>query len=368
MHLRTTWFGSFLLDGATIVEKRLFPQEAQEIALRLKILSDEGILDEEKDLATIANGSDTGLMVAEQRLLGLEEAEYDDGNVEIPLPADHGFSINLLHDATLKVGSDRFAESITPDMHLIQAVNSLEDLQKTTNLLMERIRDWYGLHFPQLENMVDDYRYIKLIRELGDREAVMEKEPDLKTGLELGGEITESDLATLKTLGKLWNETKTAETAMERHIISRVEEIAPNMSGLIGPVLAARLIAIAGGLNRLARMPSSTIQLLGAEKALFRSLKEGSRGPKHGIIFLHPLVNGTPYWARGKAARALAGKVSVAARVDSQAGEDISAQLKNSVEKRVASVREQAKRKGPPNKRNKGGGGHFKKGKKGRRQ
>ena len=103
---------------------------------------------------------------------------------------------------------------------------------------------------------------------------------------------------------------------MEMEVSASAEELAPNLSSLAGSVLAARLISRAGGLRRLAGMPSSRVQIMGAEKSLFKHLKGHAPSPKHGIIYRHPAVIGSPKRLRGKVARALAGKLAIAARLD----------------------------------------------------
>jgi nucleolar protein 56 len=126
-----------------------------------------------------------------------------------------------------------------------------------------------------------------------------------------------------------------------------MEEVAPNTKALAGSLLGARLIAIAGGLSNLSRKPASTIQILGAEKALFRSLKTGTLPPKHGLIFQHTFLHDAKRWQRGKIARALAGKLAIAVRTDAFGGRDIRAALKADLDKRVAEIQEKY-REPPP--------------------
>jgi len=123
-----------------------------------------------------------------------------------------------------------------------------------------------------------------------------------------------------------------------KHIEKLVEEISPNVAAIAGPSLAAKLITRAGGVLELAKLPSSTIQVLGAEKALFRALKLGVRPPKHGIIFQHPLVHSTPRKFRGKVARVLASKISLAAKMDAFRGEDLSEGLKRELKVKVDKI------------------------------
>jgi nucleolar protein 56 len=119
-----------------------------------------------------------------------------------------------------------------------------------------------------------------------------------------------------------------------------MEEVAPNMTSILGPLLSARLMSIAGSLTNLAKMPASTVQVLGAEKALFRSLKTGSRPPKHGVIFQYQHIHAAPKWQRGKIARALSGKLSIAARIDAFGGEFIGEMLRNRLERKIREIQD----------------------------
>jgi nucleolar protein 56 len=119
---------------------------------------------------------------------------------------------------------------------------------------------------------------------------------------------------------------------LEAHVASTAKDVAPNLSEVAGPVLAAKLIEKAGSVTKLAMMPSSTIQLLGAEKALFRAKKSRSKPPKHGLIFQHPYVHSKPRRLRGRAARMLAAKLAIAARADAFSGNPIGAELVKELE------------------------------------
>ena len=127
-----------------------------------------------------------------------------------------------------------------------------------------------------------------------------------------------------------------------------MEEVAPNTKAVAGALLGARLIAIAGSLQNLAMRPASTIQVLGAEKALFRSLKTGARPPKHGLIFQHALLHDAKRWQRGKIARVIAGKLAIAARADAFGGRYVGDKLKADIDKRIAEIQEKYKEPPPP--------------------
>jgi nucleolar protein 56 len=128
---------------------------------------------------------------------------------------------------------------------------------------------------------------------------------------------------------------------LEEYIGNLMESVAPNMTVLAGPMVSARLISLAGSLKELARKPSSTIQIYGAEKALFRSMKTKATPPKHGVIFQVPLIHSAPYWQRGKLSRALAGKLTIAARVDAYSDRDIGDNLLEELNSRVEEIKKQ---------------------------
>ena len=126
---------------------------------------------------------------------------------------------------------------------------------------------------------------------------------------------------------------------LEKQIDLDMHDNAPNISKIVGSLIGARLISLAGGIERLATMPSSTIQLLGAEKALFRYKKEGGKPPKHGVIFQHPKINRNPKEIRGKIARIFASKIAIAAKADAFTKRDISKDLKDELDKRIKDIK-----------------------------
>jgi len=158
--------------------------------------------------------------------------------------------------------------------------------------------------------------------------------------------MAEKDLTEIQALSKNVLELYELRKDMENYVDKTMKEVAPNTRAIAGALLGARLIAIAGSLQNLAMRPASTIQVLGAEKALFRSLKTGARPPKHGLIFQHALLHDAKRWQRGKIARVLAGKLAIAARIDAFGGKYIGESLKADVDRRLAEIRE--KYKEPP--------------------
>ena len=271
---------------------------------------------------------------------------------------NHGVSIEL---AKLRVKG----ATENRDLLISQAIQALDDLDKTTNLFIGRLREWYGLHFPELDRLVEKHEtYARLIINIGNKDnftvEVLEKESIPKNKTEnictvaknsMGADISADDLREIQALSRNVLEMYGLRKNIDIYISKTMEEVAPNTKAVAGALLGARLIAIAGGLQNLAMKPASTIQVLGAEKALFRSLKTGSRPPKHGLIFQHTLLHDAKRWQRGKIARVIAGKLAIAARIDAFGGKYLGEALKSDIDKRLKEILE--KYKEPPSPRDK---------------
>lgn len=239
------------------------------------------------------------------------------------------------------------------DQMVAQAILSIDDLDRTINLFMNRIREWYGFHFPELSRIVEKHEtYAKLVLSLGSRRDFTEanlETTDLPTTKitqisgaaqkSMGADFADNDIATIQHLCKQCIQLSLLRQSLEGYSNSVVEEVAPNIQALVGSLLASRLITSAGGLMNLAKMPASTIQVLGAEKALFRALKTGAKPPKHGVIFQDALIHASKKWQRGKMSRALAGKLAIAARADAFSKRYIGEFLKAALLKRADEIR-----------------------------
>jgi nucleolar protein 56 len=249
---------------------------------------------------------------------------------------DSGFASNLqdtlgkLREFALGFSSSKVTEiSQSPDLHIIQAINSLDEIDKIANGLSSRLREWYGLHFPELDNMIDSINGYAQIVMAGKRESLSKQVfeeagfPESKVNMlsliltkSRGGEISDINLVIVQSIAKQILDFHELRKKLEEHVESEMLEIAPNTSAILGSAVGARILGRAGSLKKMASMPASTIQVLGAEKALFRALKTGAQPPKHGLLFQHAMVHAAPRWQRGKIARAVAAKAVIAARVD----------------------------------------------------
>jgi nucleolar protein 56 len=256
-------------------------------------------------------------------------------------------------DIALEITKLRVKEAVEKrDLIIMQAIQTIDDLDKTVNLFMSRVREWYGIHFPELDRLLDKHEtYARLVFKLGNKDNFtgerLEKEDVPQSKAEkiaksaetsMGADLTETDLTQIQTLCKNVLELYQLRQALENYLNTTMEEVTPNVKAIASSSLGARLITLAGGLTNLAKMPSSTIQVLGAEKALFRSLKTGARPPKHGIIFQHALLHEAKKWQRGKIARAMAGKLAIAARADAFGSRYIGEELKADLEKRIEEI------------------------------
>ena len=290
-YLVTKWFGTFLCDENKVQKKILFPKHEKEILNRLRSIEKNQILDEEKKIV-----ENTTIIVNEKRLQQLgtftDDPFFKTINIE---PKDYGYTQELFHAVSAMLAQQRVEELLqSEDLQIIQMVNALDDLVQTANLLSERLSSWALIPTPK--------KKVKPFE---------------------------------KTLIAVKDEMK----RLEKQIEIDMKTIAPNTSSIIGPLIGARLISLAGGMQRMAMLPASTIQILGAEKALFRFKKEGGRPPKHGVIFQHPLVNRALKVERGKIARLLATKISTAVKADVFTKRDITHDLLREIEIRLKEIR-----------------------------
>lgn len=258
-----------------------------------------------------------------------------------------------LHKASLCVTRERVKEAAERrDKLIVQVIDALDDVTKIINLMVSRLREWYSIHFPELDNLVDNHKlFTKMVLEIGERKNFEDKistytiSDELKSKIirasqrSIGAKISDIDLRVIQQFANETLELILLKADLEQYLTDLMNEIAPNITGLVGPLIGARLIRLAGGLIELSRLPSSTIQVLGAEKALFLALKKKGRTPKHGVIFQHILVHSSPKWLRGKIARALAGKITIAARVDAFSGALVADKLKNDLNERVKEIK-----------------------------
>ena len=276
-------------------------------------------------------------------------------------------AMQALREFAINLSSSRVKEvSEKLDLHIIQSINALDELDKIINTVGARMREWYGLHFPELDNLVSSLVvYAEIVSKAGLRENILVEIlqniglPEKKVEVILdaakrskGGDMTPENLAIVKRLADEVIAQSDLRRVLTDHIEAAMETVAPNVKELLTAAVGARIISKAGSLARLARLPASTIQILGAEKALFRALKTGARPPKHGLLFQHPLIHSAPKWQRGKIARAVASKVAIAARIDYYRHDGKDSTVYDKLKIRIDEIREKYREPIPEKERN----------------
>ena len=315
-----------------------------EVVSNLIKIEENEILDEEIELINgikLDSIDDKIIIETTKRKSQYKELE-NYGNIEVKTPNKGGEHLRSnIEDVFEEIGLSKSQDEIIQtyeklaiykikkssqeeDKLLIQAINSVDDIDESISKLVERIRDWYTIYFPEMDTISNNETYIKLIAESENREDILENfNEHFSEEIEesTGADIEEDDLLMLKSFAESIYSLQKSRKELETYIDSKMEAIAPNLRDLLGSTLGAKLIAHIGSIKRLATYPASVIQIMGAEKAIFRHLKTGERPPKHGLIFQHPSVRGAKWWNRGKIARNLALKITLAVRKDVFSGE-----------------------------------------------
>mgnify|MGYP006282445473 CR=1 FL=1 len=220
-----------------------------------------------------------------------------------------------LRDSALRATREAVTErERADDRQLVHAVRSMDDCEAEANELAERVAEWAGTRYP------DAGTGVEYARELADTEPETPVERQL--------------VSLAERVADLADERDSLRAFVER----QAPEVTPNLAALAGPVLAARLVALAGDLESLAKMPGGTVQVLGAEDALFAHLRGHASSPKHGVIYTHEYVRGAPPDQRGAVARTLSGKLAIAARVDHYSGER-KPELDEELDRRIDGIR-----------------------------
>ncbi len=365
-----------LEDDGRIVDKVLFPKDPAEVAKRLAIIRSGEVVEEVVDLVKRLKGMGYDRFVFESPELARSLRERLSVEAEVVKPSDVGRALrrglsaiavnagfverpegfhSFLHQVSMNLAKEcvRKAEE-KRDLLVVQAIKTIDDLDEALNLFVNRVREWYGVHFPELSKLVEEHGlYVKIASCAKSKDELTREELE-ELGLpswkatrivevartSMGARLEDVDVEQIRRICKTVLELHELRRSLEGYVEGLMEDVAPNVKALVGSLLGARLIALAGGLEGLAKMPASTVQVLGAEKALFRALRTGARPPKHGIIFQHAYLHDVKKWQRGKVARALAGKLAIAARADAFSSKYIGDELRASLEKRIKEIQE----------------------------
>jgi len=200
------------------------------------------------------------------------------------------------------------------DILITHAIQSVQEIDSVAHVLVKRCREWYGIYCPETRLIADNLNFVETIMKASKLQIL--EQLNIPEAQSLGVSIDKPDVLQMQLLAEEAAHLYHLRQLHETYLSSVLKRHCSNVQELCGTLIAAKLIAKAGSLKRLALLPSSTIQLLGAEKALFRHLTRKARSPKHGFIVNHPIVQRVPRMMKGKAARALADKISMCARLD----------------------------------------------------
>ncbi len=291
MYIVNTWFGSFKVDD------------------------DESIIKQELfSVEEIQNRLLRGELIVERNL---QKISFLDLAIKSNFAGSKDEYLGLLHTTAIELAEKKVDASIGEDQIIILAINTLDEIDETLNLFCEKLRNWSYLY---------------------------------------SFDITKNDCEEqISNLMQCKLKQEEVRCSLQELIEKKMNEIAPNITNLAGPLIGARLISLAYGMKNISRMPSGTIQILGAKKALFRHLEKGTPPPKYGVIFKHPLIAGAPWWQRGKIAKALSSKLAIASRIDFFSGNTdnkLTDDLNCAIEMIKAKYPDPPTNKRPPTKKN----------------
>ena len=328
-YLVPTLVGVFAVDeNNKVMMFRPFKRDPREAAEKFKISQIE-VIDEEKQIKVILGKKGLREFIFSCRKPGARNFDQN-GKAEgfvrdniRRLAVENGFAKSeqeagqFLTKATIELAKAHIKRSVGRDKLIVQANGAIEDLDKSINIEMERLREWYGLHFPEMNREIASHeKFAKLVSKFGKRDSVDDPQANEFKSNSMGADFPEEDIKMMQEFADNVLRMFDMRDRLVSYTEGVLKQVAPNLLDLAGTALATKLIAKAGGLERLSRMPSSTIQLIGAEKALFRFLKGKGKSPRHGIIFSHPVIQNARDQHRGKLARTIAAKLCIAAKMD----------------------------------------------------
>jgi len=333
----TTVIGCFGVDeGNKIIAYVKFQKDPQIIAEKIQASKTEKIPEEreiedklKKKGFTDINKASNEFINSNLRTLAIEK-KFVKTQAELN---------KLISEVNTELTKIEIKKAVGRDALIMQVNGAIDELDKSINILVERLREWYGLHFPEMSRIIEKHeKFAEIIEKFGSREAVEHPELSHFKEKSMGMDLNKTDVKIVQNFSKNILELYKLREGLSKYSEELLKEVAPNLEELAGPMIAARLISLAGGLEKLARMPSSTIQLLGAEKALFRHLHGRGKSPKHGVIIMHQYVQKAPLEYRGKIARLISSKLSIAAKMDFYSKTNKSKEMKKELEKKINEI------------------------------
>lgn len=312
----SAWHGAYLLDGVTVLREARTPMES-DLLVEAQRRRGAGELTAQEESLLRLRGD--GAWRTKDRRLARDGVVFDPRAPDAP---DFGADPAVHREAILRRAELALQEAWDPSVHVEEAVRSLRDLDRTANLLGERVRSWAARDLPDVEGGTPG-EAAKAVLDQVTTNRFSPQDPAVA--------------GARRRLAELVLAVAEARAAVDAAVRASAPVRTPSLHRLLGPELSALVVAQAGGLDRLAHLPASTVQVLGAERSFFQHLRGRAPPPRHGLLFLHPAVQSAPRPLRGKLARALAGKVAIAARLD-RAGSSVDPALAEAFEARRTAI------------------------------
>ena len=235
------------------------------------------------------------------------------------------------YERNIELTQASIKNSVSEDVFIIQTIANIAELDKVCNLLSKRLREWYSWYAPEISEKITNHeQFVESILHKNKKELGAE----LKIGASMGADFEKVHVEEIMLLAKQVSQLYELRQQHEAYLEKIMKKYCPNLLELGGATIGAKLLELSRGLKHLALLPASTIQLLGAEKALFRHITSGSKSPKYGILFQHPFIQQAKRDEKGKAARMLADKLSLCARLDYFKGEFKAKEYKKELEEK----------------------------------
>jgi len=353
-YVGTCIIGSFAFDrDGNVIEKRLFPKDPGKVAKKLKTVRKGELVPEEKEIADAlkTRGFKEIVWSRKASVPGISCIEEKDNLADRKLASEFRRLALEFRWSNTQADINAFLSSVNveltreemkkekPDRILMRVVSVIDELDKEINTLTEMLREWYGLYFPEAAKRIgSNEKFLKAVALYGFRESF--EDPQLAEAAKKtsGMSFSEEDVKEVQGFAESVLNLIERRERLAKYLEKTADIAVPNLSAVAGPMLAARLLNLAGGLEKISKMPSSTIQLLGAEKALFRHLRGEGKAPKYGVLFGHPLIQQAPKERKGKVARLVAAKLSIAARMDAFSDKNEGERLRKELEEYVKKV------------------------------
>lgn len=330
----THLIGSFALrEKGSLIDAVFFPKDPGEIADRISEKKSGKVIKEEESLLEKCERKGFGTEVIEEGpLFDKVREDFRDIAKSRKYVRDDAELNSLLSRINIAL-SGKTMKVQKKDRMIIQVIRIIDELDTDLNSLTERVREWYGMYFPELGKEIKTHeKYLEMIKRFGEKE----KFRDIQSS---GGmDFSRKDVEQVRTFSGYLLDIYKSRERLSGYLEGLCRDAIPNVSSIAGPLLGARLLSLSGGLEAMSKMPSSKIQLLGAEKALFRHLRGKGKAPKYGILFSHPMVQQAPKDKKGKIARLIASKISLASKVDQFSKKDRTEEMRKELDRKVGNI------------------------------